>query len=78
MLQILIGTSDANIAFYDVCQLLIKPGFDVRIRGSHHLFRKNGIEEKINIQKDDNKAKPYQIKQVRSLIVKYKLGDMAI
>ncbi|HDP24149.1 MAG TPA: type II toxin-antitoxin system HicA family toxin [Deltaproteobacteria bacterium] len=72
--QILSGTSDANIAFKDLCQLLIHLGFDERTKGSHHIFRKSGIEEKINLQKDGNKAKPYQIKQVRAVILTYKLG----
>jgi predicted RNA binding protein YcfA (HicA-like mRNA interferase family) len=72
--QILNGTSDANIAFKDLCQLLIHLGFDKRTKGSHHMFRKSGIEEKINLQKDGNKAKPYQVKQVRAVILKYKLG----
>jgi hypothetical protein len=72
--QILRGTSDANIAFSDVIGLLKYFGFDERIKGSHHIFRKAGIEEKINLQKDGNKAKPYQVKQVRNIMVKNKLG----
>jgi len=47
----------------------------MRIKGSHHIFRKAGVEEKINLQKDGNKAKPYQVRQVRNMILKYKLGD---
>ena len=74
LLKILRGTSDANIQFSDLRQLLLRLGFEERIRGSHHVFRKSGIEEKINIQKDGNKAKPYQIGQVRNVIVKYRLG----
>jgi predicted RNA binding protein YcfA (HicA-like mRNA interferase family) len=70
--QILSGTSDANIAFKDLCGLLIHLGFEERTKGSHHMFRKFGIEEKINLQKDGNKAKPYQVKQVRAVILKYK------
>ncbi len=46
----------------------------MRIKGSHHIFRKNGIEEKPNLQKEGNKAKPYQVKQVRNIILKYRLG----
>ncbi len=73
--QILTGTSDANIPFSALCNLLTYLGFEIRIKGSHHVFRKDGIEEKINIQKDGSKAKPYQVKQVRNIILKYKLGD---
>jgi predicted RNA binding protein YcfA (HicA-like mRNA interferase family) len=72
--HILSGISDANIAFKDLCQLLIHFGFEERTKGSHHIFRKSGIEEKINLQKDGNQAKPYQVKQVRAVILKYKLG----
>ena len=75
--QILRGTSDANIGFSDLLNLLISLGFEMRIKGSHHVFRKDGIEEKINLQKDGAKAKPYQVRQVRNLILKYKMGDDA-
>jgi virulence-associated protein VapD len=74
LFQILRGTSDANIAFNDLRQLLISLGFEERIRGSHHLFRRAGIIEKINIQREGNKAKIYQVRQVRAVILKYKLG----
>lgn len=74
MLQILRGASDANIEFREICQFLEHLGFVQRIKGSHHIFRKSGIEEKINLQKDGTKAKPYQVKQVRAVILKYKLG----
>ena len=68
------GTSDTNIAFDELCQLLKPLGFDERIRGSHHLFRKEGVEEKVNLQRDGNKAKAYQVRQVRGVIVKYNLA----
>ncbi len=73
--QILRGTSDANISFSDLVNLLRYFGFEIRIRGSHHIFRKIGIDEKPNLQKDGNKAKPYQVKQIRNIILKYGLGD---
>lgn len=72
--KILSGTSDANIPFGDLCSLLKNLGFEMRVRGSHHIFRKEGVTEKINLQREGNKAKPYQVKQVRNVIVKYKLG----
>lgn len=74
LLKILSGNSDANIHFADLCNLLKSFGFDARISGSHHIFRKERVIEKINLQRDGNKAKPYQVKQVRNIIVKYKLG----
>ena len=73
--QILRGMSDANIAFADLVNLLKHFGFEMRIKGSHHIFRKADIEEKINLQKEGNKAKPYQVRQVLNIILKYKLGD---
>lgn len=72
--QILRGTSDANIPFDEMCQLLKRLGFDERIRGSHHIFTKDGVEEILNLQPKGSKAKPYQVRQVRNVIVKYKLG----
>jgi hypothetical protein len=72
--KILRGTSDANIPFEGLCQLLRRLGFEVRIRGSHHIFFKQGVEEILNLQPNGANAKSYQIKQVRSLILKYKLG----
>jgi virulence-associated protein VapD len=74
LFQILRATSDTNIGFDDLRQLLLRLGFEERIRGSHHNFRKKGIEEKINLQRDDGKAKAYQVRQVRAVILKYKMG----
>ena len=70
---VLRGTSDANIAFSDICLLLKNLGFSERIRGDHFIYTKGGIEEIINLQPIGNKAKVYQVKQVRNLILKYKL-----
>jgi predicted RNA binding protein YcfA (HicA-like mRNA interferase family) len=74
ILKILSGQADANIPFDDLCKLLQGIGFVMRIRGSHHVFRKDGIEEKINLQQEGNKSKPYQVRQVRYVILKYQLG----
>jgi predicted RNA binding protein YcfA (HicA-like mRNA interferase family) len=73
--QILHGKSDANIPFHDLARLLERLGFVRRTRGSHHVFRREGITEKPILQQDGSKAKPYQVKQVRDIILKYKLGD---
>ena len=74
LFQILRGTSDANVPFNDLRHLLTDLGFEERIRGSHHMFRRAGIIEKINLQREGNKAKVYQVRQVRAVILKYKLG----
>jgi hypothetical protein len=68
------GTADANIEFDDLRRLLLRLGFVERIRGSHHIFRREGIEEKINLQRDQTKAKAYQVRQVRVVILRYGLG----
>lgn len=74
LVRILSGLSDANIPFAEMCQLLRKLGFDERIRGSHHIFTKEGVEEILNLQPKGSKGKPYQVKQVRNVILEYKLG----
>jgi len=69
--RILQGASDASIGLVDMRTFLHHLGFEERIRGSHHIFRKQGIEEKINLQRDGTKAKPYQVRQVRTIVLKY-------
>lgn len=73
--RILRGTSDANISFNEMCSLLRRLGFQERIRGSHHIFFKQDIPEILNVQPKASKAKPYQVRQVRNLITKYKLAE---
>lgn len=73
LIKILSGSSDANVDFEQLRRLLILIGFAERIKGSHHIFSKENIEEIINIQEIQGKAKPYQIKQVRNLILRYQL-----
>ena len=72
--RLLSGVADAGIRFDDLCQLLERLGFEKRVRGSHHLFRKYGVEEMINLQRSGTNAKPYQVKQVRAVILRAKLG----
>ena len=70
------GTSDANIAFSDLCGLLKRLGFSERVRGDHHIFTRDGVEEILNLQPKQAKAKTYQVKQVRAVIHRYRLaGD---
>lgn len=73
--QILSGASDENISFLDLRNLLKRLGFEERIRGDHHILTRDGVNEIINVQPKGSKAKPYQVRQVRALIVKYDLGD---
>ncbi len=38
------------------------------------IFTKGGVLEIMNLRPKGARAKPYQVKQVRDVIVKYKLG----
>ena len=73
-MQIMSGTQDSNISFADMQKILTLLGFTVRIKGDHFIYFKDGIEEIVNIQPNGNKAKPYQVKQVRNIILKYRMG----
>jgi hypothetical protein len=72
---ILSGTADSNIAFAELRSLLQRLGFDERVRGDHFIYWRHGVEEILNLQPIGAKAKAYQVKQVRAVIVKYKLGN---
>lgn len=67
------GTQDSNIKFSDLQKILEVLDFQCRIKGDHFIYWKNGIDEIINIQPNGNKAKAYQVKQVRNIILKYGL-----
>lgn len=73
-LQVMSGTQDCNISFSDLQKVLTLLGFTVRIKGDHFIYFKDGAEEIINVQPNENKAKPYQVKQIRNIILKYRLG----
>ncbi len=66
--KLLRGESDANVRFADLCQVLEAKGFRMRVSGSHHIFTKTGVVERINLQREGANAKPYQVKQVRKIL----------
>lgn len=68
------GMSDASFAFDDLRHILNRLGFEERIHGSHHVFRRSGIPELLVIQPHGKDAKPYQVEQVRDLVERYQLG----
>jgi len=76
--KILSGASDANINFSSLCNLITKFGFVERIKGDHFIYSKDGVDEILNIQPKGSKAKSYQVKQVRSIIIKYKMGELNV
>jgi len=59
---------DTNWNFHDLSGLLQRPEWEMRIRGSHHFFRKPGVRDIINLQPVGSKAKSYQIRQVRNVL----------
>jgi predicted RNA binding protein YcfA (HicA-like mRNA interferase family) len=69
------GTADANVAFKGLCNLLTRLGFAERVRGDHFIYTRPDIEEILNLQPIGSKAKAYQVRQVRNVILKYKLGE---
>ena len=77
-LKILAGTSDTGIQFSELCQLLERLGFEERVRGAHHIFTRENVVEIINLQPKAGMAKAYQVRQVRALLVKYRLGEQDV
>ncbi|MBT5706973.1 MAG: type II toxin-antitoxin system HicA family toxin [Verrucomicrobia bacterium] len=71
--QILEGANDTNVSFDDLCGLLQRLGFEKRTKGSHHVFRKAGIHDMPNLQRAGKNANPYQVRQVREIVLKHKL-----
>ncbi|KAA0240828.1 type II toxin-antitoxin system HicA family toxin [bacterium] len=67
------GHAGANIPFGDVVRLLDALGFESRIKGDHHIFTFPGIDEILNLQPRASLAKAYRVRQVRNVIVKYRL-----
>ena len=74
MFAILSGTQDKNISFSELQSVLDRLGFQCSIKGDHFIYTKYGIEEIINIKPVGKMAKPYQVKQVRQIILKYRMG----
>jgi hypothetical protein len=69
---ILDGTWDQNVSFDDLVALL---HFRLRTAGSHHIFSREGVTEILNLQpRRDGTAKPYQVKQTRQVITRYRLA----
>ncbi len=71
--MLLRGESDANLRFEELCHLLQAKGFRMRVSGSHHIFTRPGVLERINLQREGSKARPYQVRQVRRILATYKL-----
>jgi len=74
--KLLRGTSDANFAFDDLRYVLVRLGFEEHVKGSHHMFSREGVVEQPNLQRyrGSNDAKPYQLRQVREILTRYGLA----
>lgn len=72
--RVLSGAADRNLRFSDLRGLLVSLGFAERVRGSHHIYTRDGVAEILNLQPRGGMAKPYQVRQVRDVIVKYRLA----
>jgi len=73
LLKVLSGSQDRSMKFHELQKLLYMLGFHCRVKGDHFIYWKEGIDEIINIQPDGNMAKPYQVRQIRNIILKYGL-----
>lgn len=72
--DVISGKADNNINFNDFRNLIVDLGFDfIRQNGSHVQYYHNGINERMTIQNNKSKAKEYQVRQLRNIIVKHSL-----
>jgi hypothetical protein len=63
-----------NVRFSDAQSLATSLGFRLdRTAGSHHIFRHDEIPELLNLQEVRGEAKPYQLRQLLSLVERYDL-----
>ncbi|HEX2204878.1 MAG TPA: hypothetical protein VHG91_16330 [Longimicrobium sp.] len=75
--KLLGGNADRSFAFEDLRYVLLRLGFEEEINAGHHMFTLDGVDEQVNIQRMrfGKDAKPYQMRQVRKLILKYRLAE---
>lgn len=58
---------DRDISYHDAETILLKLGFDLDIRGSHHIFRKNGYPRNISMKRRSHLL-PYQIRELKEVL----------
>ena len=65
-----------NVKFNDLIKICTKYFGLPRIKGSHHIFKTPWKgDPRINIQKDGNMAKPYQVRLVAKALKKLEVHD---
>ena len=52
---------------------MLRLGFVERTKGSHHIFRRQGVRELVNLQRDGSHAKSYQDDRCRRIVLMYSL-----
>jgi predicted RNA binding protein YcfA (HicA-like mRNA interferase family) len=63
-----------NVAFRDFCDLVEGFGFELwRIRGSHHMYRRTGVVDRVVLQPERGDTKAYQIRQFLRTVEEYDL-----
>lgn len=73
--RILSGEANANIRFSELVNYLKRLGFEERVKGSHHIFTREGVPEQMVLHSHgEGNARPYQVRQVRGILEKYGLG----
>ena len=73
--EVMSGQSDTNIRFTDLRNLLISKGFNERIKGDHFIYKRPDVPDRVNIQPNGNKAKVYQVKQIRQIFIKHGIKE---
>ena len=67
--RILDARNDGNIDFELLVRVLERLGYPVRTRGSHLAFRRLGVPVRLTLASHGKRAAPYQVRQVRRVIL---------
>ena len=66
--------SPQSLRFAEAVKLAQSFGFRLdRVSGSHHIMKRAGIPELVNLQNVKGMAKPYQVRQLMKLVEKHNL-----
>ena len=57
-----------DVSYEEAENLLLKLGFDIDIRGSHHIFRKKGYAKNISLKRR-SQLHPYQLKELKEVLL---------
>lgn len=74
LLERILQGAVSNVDLVDLVTLLVALGFsEVGGKGSHRVFARAGVAELVNLQETGGQAKPYQVRQVVTLVRRYDL-----